>query len=178
MFLCHLPSLWICHQCRPLWVRRLFLYPKHGQFSRPVKQGYAINDFYVIVFLYCFLTILHKSKIPAALVVLREKICVHSNKRAHKVVSAFCPSARLEEAFHDEMTYVTFLCGLLEAKEQKRKQQSEETRWNCPGCRIERHWRSLISPFNPLLTQGWWRNSQRLHLWQETRMSSCSGLPA
>lgn len=36
--------------------------------------------------------------------------------------------ARLEEASHNEMTYVTFLCGLLEAEEQKRKQRSEETR--------------------------------------------------
>lgn len=36
--------------------------------------------------------------------------------------------ARLEDASHSEMTYVTFLCGLLEAEEQKRKQRSEETR--------------------------------------------------
>lgn len=36
--------------------------------------------------------------------------------------------ARLEAASHGEMTYITFLCGLLEAESQSRKQRSEETR--------------------------------------------------
>jgi DNA replication protein DnaC len=36
--------------------------------------------------------------------------------------------ARLEDASQSEMTYITFLRGLLEAEEQKRKQRSEETR--------------------------------------------------
>jgi len=36
--------------------------------------------------------------------------------------------ARLEDASQKEMTYVTFLCGLLEAEQQERKRRSEETR--------------------------------------------------
>ena len=36
--------------------------------------------------------------------------------------------ARLEDASQREMSYITFLHGLLEAEEQKRKQRSEETR--------------------------------------------------
>lgn len=36
--------------------------------------------------------------------------------------------ARLEEASQHEMTYATFLCGLLDTEEQARKRRSEETR--------------------------------------------------